>query len=52
MRIKLDPSPCVKDLVLMELKAELIAGSLQVMPQAMGLCRTTPTLAVWLWYNS
>jgi len=46
MRIKLDPSPRVEDLVLLELKAELIAGSLQVRPQVVCLCRIMSTLAV------
>ncbi len=44
MRIKLDPSQRVEDLVLLELKAELIAGSLQVRPQAVSVCHTTSTL--------
>ena len=38
-RIKLDPSPRVADLVLLELKAELIAGSLQVRLRSCPSCK-------------
>ena len=43
VRIKLDPAPRIKDLVVLELKAELIAGSLQVSSHAVGLCHSTCT---------